>query len=532
MALMWPNELPIWIEQDSRRSAEKKVYLALRDQLDDEWNVFYSRPWYGISSTGGEIEGEADFIVAHSKYGILFIEVKGGMISYDPVTSKWFSTDRDRIKFRIKDPIDQAKKCRYQFAKKLQAIPSWPNDFRHYRYGAIFTDTIAPEASVLNIGGHEKSLFCHSKEFSNDLNNWVLNRLSQTDQARLGNELGQNGIDLLRSYIASPVILRTTVGSNISNEIEVMDRLFTGAQLSIMTNLDKVKRGVVIGGAGTGKTLLATELALRFANEGLKTLVLTSSDPLVEDISRRLPRLQNLAISKIESVNAYFDSQLKWDAVIIDEAQDVASNLWDKVEGLLDSEQSRIYAFLDSNQSIYRPPDDLSTQLNAISFELNLNLRNTKVIAKATELLYSGPLILAHGPEGEKPTCIQVVNFSDAVEKCILVVNDLARNQNVSLGDICLLVRDKDTREKVQYAFLKRGFPSTNAPNKSYNSLCVETIARFKGLESNIVITLCDFELANSMEMSYISLSRARSRFILIGNVDRTLFQGAINSLG
>jgi superfamily I DNA and RNA helicase len=311
-----------------------------------------------------------------------------------------------------------------------------------------------------------------------------------------------------------------------------MDRLFTGAQLSIMTNLDKVKRGVVIGGAGTGKTLLATELALRFANEGLKTLVLTSSDPLVEDISRRLPRLENLAISKIESVNAYFDSQLKWDAVIIDEAQDVASNLWDKVEGLLDSKQSRIYAFLDSNQSIYRPPDDLSTQLNAISFELNLNLRNTKVIAKATELLYSGPLILAHGPEGEKPTCIQVVNFSDAVEKCILVVNDLARNQNVSLGDICLLVRDKDTREKVQYAFLKRGFPSTNAPNKSYNSLCVETIARFKGLESNIVITLCDFELANSMEMSYISLSRARSRFFLIGNVDRTLFQGAINSLG
>jgi hypothetical protein len=114
---MWPNELPIWIEQDSRRSAEKKVYLALRDQLDDEWNVFYSRPWYGISSTGGEIEGEADFIVAHSKYGILFIEVKGGMISYDPVTSKWFSTDRDKIKFKIKDPIDQAKKCRYQFAK-------------------------------------------------------------------------------------------------------------------------------------------------------------------------------------------------------------------------------------------------------------------------------------------------------------------------------------------------------------------------------------------------------------------------------
>ena len=531
MALMWPSELPIWIEQDSRRSAEKKVYLALRDQLNDEWNVFYSRPWYGISSTGGEIEGEADFIAAHSKYGILFIEVKGGMISYDPVTSKWFSTDRDKIKFKIKDPIDQAKKCRYQFAKKLQSIPNWPKGFRLYRYGAIFTDTIAPDASVLNIGGHDKSLFCHSKEFSNDLNNWILNRLSNTEQIRDENELGQIGLDLLHSYIANPVTLRTTVGSNISNEIEVMDRLFTGAQLSIITNLTKIRRGVVIGGAGTGKTLLATELALRFTHEGLKTLVLTSSNPLVEDISRRLPRIMNLEVSKIDSVNSYFNSKLKWDAIVIDEAQDVASDLWDKIERLLESTQSRIYAFLDSNQSIYRPSDDLATQLNATSFELNLNLRNTKVIAKATELLYSGPLILAHGPEGENPISIQVSNFNIAVEKCISVVKDLTKNQNVSSSDICILVRDKEIREKVQFAFMKSGFPSTNAPNKSYNSLCIETIALFKGLESNIVITLCDFQLANNMEMSYISLSRARNRFFLIGNVDGTLFQNAISSL-
>ena len=123
------------------------------------------------------------------------------------------------------------------------------------------------------------------------------------------------------------------------------------------------------------------------------------------------------------------------------------------------------------------------------------------------------------------------MNFNDAVEKCISVVKDLTKNQNVSFSDICILVRDKDTRENVQYAFSKNGFPSTNAPNKSYNSLCIETIALFKGLESNIVITLCDFDLANSMEMSYVSLSRARSRFFLIGNVDGTLFQNAIESL-
>src|SRR5690606_22207675 len=84
MAVMWPRQLPSWIVSDSRRAAERHVFAKLRDVLGNDWAVFYSRPWWGIARGGGEVDGEADFIVVHPDFGLLFLEVKGGGISFNP----------------------------------------------------------------------------------------------------------------------------------------------------------------------------------------------------------------------------------------------------------------------------------------------------------------------------------------------------------------------------------------------------------------------------------------------------------------
>ena len=76
MAVIFPSQLPVEISQDPRRSAECRVYEALRRQLESDFHVYYSSPWLGIRPDGSEIDGEADFIVAHPNLGILVIEVK------------------------------------------------------------------------------------------------------------------------------------------------------------------------------------------------------------------------------------------------------------------------------------------------------------------------------------------------------------------------------------------------------------------------------------------------------------------------
>src|SRR4051812_3282124 len=108
MATIFPAELPGSILGDPLRSAEVEVYNALRDLLPAEYHVFYSSPWLGTDAEGREIDGEADFIVAHAETGLLFIEVKGGVIAVDH-NNLWTSTDRHQITRRIKNPVLQAK---------------------------------------------------------------------------------------------------------------------------------------------------------------------------------------------------------------------------------------------------------------------------------------------------------------------------------------------------------------------------------------------------------------------------------------
>src|SRR2546430_322284 len=70
LAKVYPDVLPDYILRDPLRAAERKVYAALAQQLSDAYVVFYSRPWLGTSPDGTEIDGEADFVVAHPDQGM------------------------------------------------------------------------------------------------------------------------------------------------------------------------------------------------------------------------------------------------------------------------------------------------------------------------------------------------------------------------------------------------------------------------------------------------------------------------------
>lgn len=528
MAKMWPSNIPVWVQNDQRRSAEIRVFKALEHELDENWTTYYSRPWYGISKSGGEIEGEADFILAHPELGICFIEVKGGKISYDPVKLQWYSTDRHGIRHKIKDPVEQAKKCRYEFGKKLQNLHNWPNKFVNFKYGVVLPDTVEPESTLKTIAGHDKAFFCHANQFVNSFGIWIQERVLVNGDAGQTIGPGHAGMKLIDSLVAQPVVLKTTVGADIRGELESMDQLLTGAQLQIILTLKTRKRAIISGGAGTGKTLLATELARLHSREGSRVLLLTHSVPLEKYLEANLGSDEFVEVKNISQLPQLLASGLAWELVIVDEAQDVEWNAWVEIEKLL-AHDGKMFIFMDSNQAIYRLPADLSTQLDAEEFELNINLRNTKKIAKATDSLYRGPLIHAPGPVGEQPAIISANQLSSAINECVSLLNKLSEKESVALGDVTILCRDKQSRDKVQYELRKKGLLSCNAEERRFGVLCVDTVPRFKGLESPIVIAICDSEWANNSEMSYVAISRARSRFFLIGNTSGSLFNQALS---
>jgi len=528
MAVMWPRMLPPWVRQDPRRKAECEVYDKLELVLGDGWSVYYSRPWWGINARGGEIDGEADFVVANADSGVLFIEVKGGLVRHDPMTGRWTSRDRLGITHYIKDPVQQAMKSKHELLKKFRVNPAWPADRVRLRHGVILPDS-EPEGNGL-VAGYEQALFCFSTGLRDRFLTWLSGRLTIYTDREHDTERGPgtNGITAIDETIAAPARLKVALHRQLESDIAKQDMLLTGAQLQAILFIDAHSRVVVEGGAGTGKTLVAAELAVRYARERRSTLLCCLSEALAWSLKSRIGNQSNLNVMTLAEVrSAAFQNRLgPFSAVIVDEAQDVDWMEWDLLEGCV-RKGGVLRVFFDSNQAVYRARNDLETRLQAEGVSLQLNLRNTKRIAAVTEPLYRGPLIQCAGAEGGLPLVIEV-SAEDGINQVLTIVRELVSGQSLAPGDVAVLVPDATAVEKIRSELSRAGLKTTDALTRTPGALIIETVARFKGLESLAVVLFVDRMCANNAELAYVGVSRARALLVVIGMLAQTKLGNAL----
>lgn len=430
MAVMWPRKLPAEVLRNELRSAERKVYDRLAAELDDSWMVFYSRPWLGLASTGEEIDGECDFVLARADSGFLALEVKGGGISYDPVADSWTSRDRWGFRHTIKNPVGQARSSKHQLLRKLKSRPSLASRRLRAVHGVVFPDADRPGAAL----GPDMPLhlFCFRLDFEGSLRQWLEERLGTPDASTGETPLGRDGMAALEDLLAHPFQLKLALGHIIREDDQAL-QVLTPGQFRILTALEGVRRAAVAGGAGTGKTILAIEKARRCAAEGMRTLLTCFNRPLADYISelvggvagidvmtfqaacRRTAEAAGLEVPRgqldqetlastfpellMEAVQQRPD--LQYDAVIVDEGQDFPAYWWPAVDALLHpSGRGLLYVFYDANQRVYPEVPALPKEVGLIPIRLVENLRNTVRIHEACKPHYSGPETFPVGPEG------------------------------------------------------------------------------------------------------------------------------------
>ncbi|MCQ9617975.1 NERD domain-containing protein [Paenalcaligenes niemegkensis] len=523
---MWPQVLPTQVREDRYRKAEVRVYDLLREQLDAGWTVFYSRPWLGLTPTGGEKDGECDFVIVHPKHGYLAIEVKGGGITYDPATDSWWSTDRDKYRHSIKNPVDQARRAKYELLERAKRQRNWPAArFVRARHAVIFPDTESPPR---NLGADKpRELFCCRSDLSK-LGAWVLTRLSGGQE----DELGSEGVQAFERLLAAPFTLRVPLGHMLTDD-EQQIQCLTPQQFHILDSIAHLPRVAIGGGAGTGKTIVAMEDALRLAEAGSRTLLTCLSDELAADLRGHLcdkpvevmsfPRLctQMGLQAGIANASAAFSSDggpellldavtqepsLRFDAIVVDEAQDFKPHWWVALDSALtDATSSRLHAFYDTNQRVYGELTGQLASFAMIPVRLSRNLRNTRAIHSATTHFYTGLPVIADGPDGVE---VQWVECStEEVAKTVAnLAQDLCR-QAINPGEVVILSEDfrllQQLQEKIK-GLLDRG-------------LAVSSVRNFKGLERKVVILAATKELADEVELAYVALSRARVLLSVVG---------------
>ena len=117
MANMYPDILPAAVTSDMARNAEVKVFNALKQDLPDDCDVYYSVSWHSKKSATND--GEADFVIMDRRRGLMVLEVKGGKRIWRE-NSKWFTETHGGKIYPIKNPLAQAVKNKQTMKSKQE----------------------------------------------------------------------------------------------------------------------------------------------------------------------------------------------------------------------------------------------------------------------------------------------------------------------------------------------------------------------------------------------------------------------------
>lgn len=536
--------------------AEATVYQCLRAALDDSYIVIHGKSYVVRRKDGGHRDGEADFVIFSGKHGLLTVEVKGGGVTYDPATG-WHSIDRMGISHNIKDPLAQAKSQKYAILSQLQANQSWKNMHRRITvaHAVIFPDIESitamqlPECPDAIIG---------SKAVLRDIAAW-LKSVYQFWEGDQDTPLGADGLQAVERILCHPIDVRPLLRYTLDLDNKLRIRL-TNEQASVLRTLVRHKRAAIVGAAGTGKTILAMEKARMLTSVGADVLLLCYNRALGIMLSqqfktinrvwagtfhqfcqycsrlcveRGIPDPLNRAKLEVPS-DDYYDIQmplaafyaieelgdaLRFDAIVIDEGQDFGEEYWLPIEMALRSyEDSWLYIFYDENQRLYSRVSTFPIPGHN-TFLLTKNCRNAKPIHDLAYCYYEGEPVDDSGIDGMNPVLIESPSARTQAKKIARLVTNLIHNEAVDPESIAVLVAGHS--KEFYYNLLKNEIlpkPVTWSREEHFrtNSVLMDTVKRFKGLERDVIILWLDQDAALNDAFMYVGTSRAKSVLYVI----------------
>lgn len=550
MATMHPMRVPGHIRSEPKRSGEMAVFDALESQLPDAYQVYYSSPWIERAD-GREMDGECDFLVAHRDLGILAIEVKGGRVAVDD-QNEWVSTDRKGFARKIKNPVEQARSAKHALLRKLRAVH---DEWVVTRHGVILPHSQRPRDGRDLRPDAPLGIFAFDTDMG-FLAEWVEARFHTAEEPPGGGGaqtgLGDRGLAALHRMLARPVQFDASVRAYLDADLKNIDTL-TASQFRILRSLGTARRVAIPGAAGTGKTALALEKATRLADDDQRVLVLCYNAPLGRRFTRlfqenplvwagtfhgfcasveghlartegREPRdigsctAEGLADILVEGLGARDAG--RFDALIVDEGQDLHACWYDALEcALVGGSAAVIYVFHDDNQLVRDGAVDFTGRLGTIDFRLDENLRNTKRIFETMEPFYRhGAGVTAIGPDGEPVRWITCDGCDTARRVITERIGDLTSNRGVRSPEIAVLVPRQTDLAWLATTGRLAGFKVVDANgDPGPDSIVVDSVRRFKGLESTAVIGYVDEQAGHDADLMYTLLSRGRAYLEICG---------------
>lgn len=450
----------------------------------------------------------------------------------------------------IHDPFVQARKNKYSLIENLLELPAYRNyekhtmsDILNIRSCVIFSDVTRVVGTMPIEAPKESTLFEYDL---NNIQKKILQVLShQTQEIPVEESLTKQAHHDIKNILAPLLTMERSMPYWINEEEKRIIEL-TEDQYNVLENLQYMKQASIYGCAGSGKTLLALKKAEKSAQQNQRTLLCCYNLILGKNFRKFSEGKDNLLADNFHNVmkelfSPFEDVTLehstddeiiekvfaydipKFDCILIDEAQDFSKDQLDILKYLL-KDDGILYYFWDRNQKIIR--NDVNIPDNVPIFTLNTNLRNTVKIFDQIKHHYHEGLELRHkGPEGRAVKICPSYKADqpqDLYLKLRAELNDLLVKHELKASDVTILsfkAKTKSVLMDFKYGEINIDFFEDIA---SPNSIRVDTVRRFKGMESPVVIvTEMDDEksLNDPMlweDMCYVSYSRAKNHLVIL----------------
>ena len=521
--------IPTSPTKDTQSNAERKVFDKLRSAFETSQGIrpiaFHS---LGLTKHQYKRDAEADFVIL-SDQGLFVLEVKGGGVSRR--NGQWHTNGKNGEHLIRESPFDQAGGAMHALKKRIEdKFPELRSNFC-IGYGVVFPDCQFKDDTV----EWDTAMLADVKNMR-DLEGWLTQLFRYWSKERNQSEriLSSNQVKKIAEFIRPDFEMGTSLLSEISDVEERIESLTTD-QMRAVDIIEDNPRVLCRGGAGTGKTFLAMELARRYTDAD-KNVLLVCRSPWLKRFLESLFSMPNLVITTVDSIaTASRRSGVdQFDVLMADEGQDLmAMKYFDEMDKYLIGglAEGRWCIFHDINnqagffEAVEPEALEYLQSLSPVNVPLKTNCRNTEIVLERVKSDLSvdmGVTGAGAGPAVRSKTAVsrqETVQFlvhelkflrDQDVPDAHITILSAAPDENSCWAELPASVRNKISRLD---DFSMRNFP----PSKV--SYC--QVSEFKGLENEVII-LVDVPLptenltAIQRTNLYVGMSRAKACLSII----------------